>query len=70
MLAEGAVAELGWRWRAGREVVLKVQKGDMRGPMEADVRNLRRLAAFVSDTLPFSPLPVRCHPGLGFGTTY
>ena len=65
VLSKGVTAELGWCH--GRAVVLKVQKGDMRGPMEADVRNLRRLAAFVGDTLPFSPLPVRpCSWGPGF----
>ena len=51
--------ELGWRWRAGPEVVLKVQHGDMRGLMDSDVRNLGRLAAFVRDAMPFDVVPVR-----------
>ena len=59
VLAKGLAHELGWRWRRGRGLVLKLQKADMRGLMDADVRNLRRLSAFVGDSLPFSPLPVR-----------
>ncbi|CAL8465797.1 g5333 [Coccomyxa elongata] len=53
VLSKGQVAELGWRWRHGREVVLKVQHPDMKGLMGSDVRNLGRLADFVRGTLPF-----------------
>lgn len=59
VLAKGLADDLGWRWQGSRGLVLKVQKGDMRDLMAADVRNLRRLSAFVADSLPFSPFPVR-----------
>lgn len=52
------LADLGWRWRAGPQVVLKVRHGDMRRLMDSDVRNLGRLAAFVKGTMPFDPVPV------------
>ena len=58
-LSKGVLQELGWRWRAGPEVVLKVQHGDMRGLMDSDVRNLGRLAAFVREAMPFDVIPVR-----------
>ncbi len=61
-LSKGVLQELGWRWRAGPEVVLKVQHGDMRGLMDSDVRNLGRLAAFVRDAMPFDVIPVRARP--------
>ncbi|CAL8465766.1 g5302 [Coccomyxa elongata] len=58
VLNKGLVAELGWRWRHSREVVLKVQHPDMKGLMDSDVRNLGRLADFVRGTLPFDVFPV------------
>ncbi len=58
VLSKGLVAELGWRWRHGREVVLKVQHPDMKALMDSDVRNLGRLADFVRGTLPFDVFPV------------
>ena len=61
-LSKGVLQELGWRWRAGPEVVLKVQHGDMRGLMDSDVRNLGRLAAFVRDAMPFDVVPVSAGP--------
>ncbi|BDA51611.1 Protein ACTIVITY OF BC1 COMPLEX KINASE 8, chloroplastic [Coccomyxa sp. Obi] len=58
VLSKGLVAELGWRWRHGRQVVLKVQHPEMKGLMDSDVRNLGRLADFVRGTLPFDVFPV------------
>lgn len=58
VLSKGLVAELGWRWRHDRKVVLKVQHPDMKGLMASDVRNLGRLADFVRGTLPFDIFPV------------
>ena len=57
-LSANMLQELGWRWRAGPEVVLKVQHSDMRRLMDSDVRNLGRLAAFVRDVMPFDAMPV------------
>ena len=62
-LSKSVLQELGWRWQAGPEVVLKVQHGDMRGLMDSDVRNLGRLAAFVRDAMPFDVVPVRARLG-------
>ena len=58
VLTSGTMAWLGWRWRLGPDVVLKVQHRDMRALMDSDVRNLGRLCAFVKDSLPFDPFPV------------
>ena len=58
VLTRETIAWLGWRWRLGPDVVLKVQHRDMRALMDSDVRNLGRLCAFVKGSLPFDPFPV------------
>lgn len=55
VLSKGLVAELGWPWRHGREVVLKVQHPDMKGLMDS---NLVRVASIVRGTLPFDVFPI------------
>ena len=60
-LSDAALRDLGWRWVAGRDVVLKVQHDDMCCLMDSDVRNLGRLAAFVRGSMPFDAGPVSSH---------
>lgn len=65
VLSKELVESLGWRWRAKRDVVVKVQHPDMCRLMDSDVRNLGRLSEFVKPWLPFDPIPVRsCPPTL------
>eukprot|EP00884_Botryococcus_braunii_P006323 jgi/Botrbrau1/15692/Bobra.4_1s0069.1 len=58
ILSKGLVENLGWRWKANRHVVVKVQHPDMCRLMGSDVRNLGRLSSFVKAWLPFDPIPI------------